>query len=99
MTPNNMTPKQVYLESARRIADGEYSGENWSCCIIGYVEGLGHNSVESPLAQRYGRVFHPEGSSYDFSHEVCKVTDRGGKRDNLRVLMLSLMAVCWRNFQ
>jgi len=100
MTPNNMTPRQVYLEAARRIAEQEYgNAENWSCCIIGYVEGKGLNSIESPLAQRYVEVFFPEGGSYSFAHEVGKIPEKRGQRDNVRVLMLTLMAACWRDFR
>ena len=94
-----MTPKQVYLEAARSIAEGEYPGENFSCCIIGYEEGLGFGSVDSPLAQCYIRVFSPESDSYGFAHKVGDIPSEGGKRRNLRVLMLTLMAVCWRDFK
>ncbi|KKK90887.1 hypothetical protein LCGC14_2718520, partial [marine sediment metagenome] len=76
-----------------------YSGEQWSCCIVEYVERQGFDSLKSSLAQRYQKVFFPEGDSFDFAHEVGKTPATNGERDNLRVLMLCLMAVCWRDFQ
>jgi len=91
------TPRQIYLEVARMIAEEEYLGEPWSCCFIGNVEDLGFNSLDSPLAQRYCEVFNPEGDSYNFAVQVERIPEK--RRDNFRVLMLTLMAACWKDFR
>ena len=89
-----MTKTEIYLEASRRLAEYE---EDYSCIAIGM---LNPNwcliwTKEDPLVKAYCAVFNP-----DRPYEVFDgyVNDDKDPR-NLRVMMTSLMAVCWQDFQ
>ena len=91
-----MTPRQVYLEAARMLAEEE---SNFSCFAIREVEG-GRYFSPHPFTEKYQEVFFPQGDSLDF----CDAVELFGgvktpKARNLRVLMTTLMAVSWRDFE
>lgn len=90
------TPTQVYLKAARMLAERE---SDFSCFA---VEGAGGRSNLSlfQLSLNYQMTFFPEGDSISFCDAVedfAKADDE--KANNLRVLMTTLMAACWKDFR
>jgi len=91
------TIRQIYLEAARSIAEGEHL---YSCHAV-------HDASNSPVwtptyknpdIVKYCKVFSPTGSYYEFARFLEEIHDDDEER-NIRVLMLTLMAVCWRDFE
>jgi len=62
-----MTPKQVYLEAGRSLAEGEVK---WSCHAVKKV-GIEENySRRFTLLQKYQNTFFPEGDDLLFANAV-----------------------------
>ena len=94
-----MTPKALYLEAARKIAEGE---EKYSCYAI--MSGTTHGFYSPPWEieniKKYCEIFGPGGGYYGFVSEIINATNNDPKKmTNLRVLLLTLMAACWKDFE
>ncbi len=89
-----MTKRQLYLEASRRLAEGE---QDYSCNAIGSLTRNYSSQLTRQIQEvkEYCEVFNT-GHFYD--EFVYKVVSSKNSR-NLRVMMTSLMAVCWRDFQ
>ena len=90
------TIRQVYLEAARMLAEGE---SDFSCFAIEEAGGKPALSLFQ-LSVNYQMTFFPEGTSISFCDAVEDFAkDNTKKAINLRVLMTTLMATCWRDFR
>lgn len=99
-----------YLEAARIIAEGE---EGYSCNAVGVAFQVGPRDIDQARIEvvEYLDVFWPGRSSQRVSErqedfleaiedESLITSDwNSPASDNLRVLMLCLMAACWRDFK
>ena len=87
------TPTQVYLKAAWLVAKGK---RRFSCHAIADVE----TDYGWPLTKSYQDVFFPGGDSMAFAEEVEKFAGAfTAEVGDFRVLMLTLMAACWKDFQ
>lgn len=93
-----MTPRQIYLEAARRVAEDECE---YSCHAITYAFGVGPSCSESdPMVQDYVRVFSPNGEYMGFAGAVqCACEFDTERIVNMRVMMLTLMAVSYKDIK
>ncbi len=96
-----------YLEAARMIAQGE---EIFSCNAV--LAAFDRSGCGLRMKDKYLAVFCPnKGRHYDRSDALMQRIVGGGRNnmgdwpgkyngeDNLRVLLLALMAACWKDFQ
>ncbi len=89
-------PRQVYLEAARMLGEGE---SKFSCFAVEEAGGRSDPSLLQLLVN-YQMTFFPEGNSISFCDAVEDFAGDGTKKaTNLRVLMTTLMAVCWKDFR
>ena len=91
-----LSPKQVYLRAARRVDASRYQ---FSCSAITYTIRVGDDRVDEDLSEAYNRVFNPSSNrdpvgGYEWANRI----EREPKPKELRVLMLCLMAECWKDF-
>lgn len=87
-----MNKTEIYLEAARRVAEKE---EWYSCHAVGRAETAPRdNYTSTPAVKAYQKVFAPGLGEVQF---LQKITADSGS-ENFRVLMLCLMAVCWKDF-
>ena len=89
-----MTKKEVYLEASRKLAEGE---QTYSCVAISRLlpEWWAISTEHTPEVKAYCEVFNTNLPYSDFPRRI-----NGDKNPrNLRVMMTSLMAVCWKDFQ
>ena len=89
-----MTKTELYLEASRQLAEGE---QTYSCLAISrltpdWILTLTH---ETPEVKAYCDVFNHDLDYAEFCERVA--SDENPR--NLRVMMTSLMAVCWEDFQ
>ncbi|KKL24126.1 hypothetical protein LCGC14_2418490 [marine sediment metagenome] len=89
-----MTKTELYLEASRQLAEGE---QTYSCLAISrltpdWILTLTH---ETPEVKAYCEVFNTDILFRDFTFHV----DQDEDPRNLRVMMTSLMAYCWEDFQ
>jgi len=93
------TPRQIYLEAARLVAEGKFL---YSCHAVqsanDNTEGIWEICSHDPFVVKYSKVFSPTGSYHGFAESLEEIHD-DAEEQNVRVLMTSLMAVCWRDFE
>ena len=92
-----MTKKELYLEASRRLAEDE---ETYSCNSIAhlspdYRQHANSSIASTPEVEAYCSVFDENNYFYGF----VKLVGADEDSKNLRVMMTSLMAVCWQDFQ
>ena len=90
----NMTRTEIYLEASRQLAEGE---QDYSCIAINRVNHDWYMIFTrlDPVVKAYCGVFNPD-HEYD---EFPRIVGSDEDPRNLRVMMTSLMAVCWEDFQ
>ena len=87
----------IYLEASRMIAEDECT---YSCLAICHanLQDLPHPYHDSLDVQAYANVFSEHGiKGWDKRLASLGLTKQ--ELVNLRVMMTSLMAVCWKDFQ
>ena len=84
---------KIYLEAARMIAENE---EDFSCCAISIIT-TGSVDGFSREVEFYAKIFSPTGWCNGFLTYID--IESQVDPDNLRVLMLCLMAVAWRDLK
>ena len=94
-----MTQEALYLEAARKIAEGE---EKYSCYAI--MNGITYEPCLPPWEieslRKYCEIFGPRGRYHGFVSKIINATNNNPKKmTNLRVLLLTLMAACWKDFK
>ena len=94
-----MNNTEIYLEASRRLAEGE---DDYACNAIWRVaKSNGDNSIapqETMEVIQYCSVFN-DGDYWGFSGLVNRAGTTPAAARNLRVMMTSLMAVCWQDFK
>ncbi len=91
-----MTKRQRYLYAYKQIATGK---ERFSCHAVGRLNPR-QTAKDTLEVRAYQAVFCPEGDDMDFLFKIQRVTCKNTQESiNLRVLMLSLMAVCYKDFE
>ncbi|KKK73443.1 hypothetical protein LCGC14_2893760 [marine sediment metagenome] len=90
------TPQQVYLEAARMLAEGE---SEFSCFAVEEAGGASDLFLFQ-LSVNYLTTFSSGGNSISFCDAIEDFAEGDEeKANNLRVLMTTLMAVCWKDFR
>ena len=89
-----MNKTELYLEASRQLAEGE---QDYSCIAINRLNHkwftiLTRHDLE---VKAYCDVFNHDLDYAEFCERVA--SDENPR--NLRVMMTSLMAVCWEDFQ
>ena len=79
---------KIYLEAMRRVAEGE---DDYSCSAISY------DYEKNPAALLYAKVFSPDGKPGLWQSPFALAVNAEPDSQNFRVLMLGLMAACWRD--
>ena len=95
-----MTKTELYLEASRQLAEYE---ETYSCLAISRLvpKWCLPLTESTPEVKAYCEVFNTDVEGIALL-AYCDFPDRiNGNEDprNLRVMMTSLMAVCWKDFQ
>ena len=77
---------EIYLEAARRIAERE---DLYSCVAITNAQHRGPTSWNNPVVAAYERAFRPEQVQFIVDQSI----------NNIRVMMLCLMAWAWKDLE
>jgi len=87
----------IYLEASRMIAEDECT---YSCLAICHASlpDLPNPYYESLAVQAYTNVFSEHGL-INWDKRLASLGLTKQELVNLRVMMTSLMAVCWKDFQ
>ena len=90
----DMNKRQLYLEASRQLAQDE---ERYSCIAIGRLTSSYITTLTEYIdeVKAYCSVFDDNEQFRSFVNLVENSEDP----QNLRVIMTSLMAVCWQDFQ
>jgi len=96
------TLTEIYLEAAERVHDGKCE---YSCVAVkGATRKWNYCAAQIAEVKRYVAAFAPDGDYENFAMHVDISLLKGGLPDgeklkNLRVLMLCLMAVAWKDLK
>ncbi len=94
MKQKDLTP--IYLEAARRIAERENVFSCWG--IAGAVDGEKSNWRSYQECDFYQSVFYDE-EPYSFANAVSHAAfETDISRNHFRVMLLCMMAACWKDF-
>ena len=87
---------QVYINAAKQIGEGS---EKYSCNAISEASGKPYCLDYCRKKELYMSIFTESKDDIAFCEEVEKAVDRDyEKGKDLRILMLCMMAVCYKDF-
>jgi len=102
-----MTNAQIYRQAAWRI---ENHNQVFSCVAIKDIEREIYRGSWRDLDEKYRKVFCPGKSHFErkegnftvkidrFCQRIEKSSRKSARCRDLRVLLLCMMAACWRDF-